>query len=211
MFYLIAPFAVLLAFIWALVVFPSFRIAVLILLVLCVGAFYWARDRAAQEQKQEAHKEQERVAFEAERKEYCQAEQKRWTIVSPSQIELRGASLKQPPNDGINDKYDIAASVKNNSNSKVTALRLNVSALDCPKLNARVADCDQIGSGDETIEIDIPAGEVRQITGKITLHPGRPRGVLTKRSDVYAVRVTLDQSDNLAANDARLTWVYKCN
>jgi hypothetical protein len=81
----------------------------------------------------------------------------------------------------INDDYTITASVKNKSKSKVTALRLNVTALDCPTQDARTTDCDIVGRSDGTFDADIPAGEVRQINGKITLREislrGRPLAV----------------------------------
>ena len=93
MLYLIVPLAVLVAVIWALVVFPSFRI---ILVALGAIVYFSASEKASLQQKQEdAKKEQERVAFEARQKDYCQAEQKRWSIVPPSQIEIRNPSLTQ--------------------------------------------------------------------------------------------------------------------
>jgi hypothetical protein len=87
------------------VVFPSFRIVALVSIMLGTIVYFSASEKAAQDQKQEqaqkeqkqAQKEEERVAFEARQKEYCQAEPKRWTIVSPSQIEIRAASLKEMP------------------------------------------------------------------------------------------------------------------
>ena len=73
-------------------------------------------------------------------------------------------------------------------------------------------NCDIIGSGDKTFDTDIPVGETRQIKGKITLRDvAEPRGVFTARFVVNGVRAPVDQSDKLAVNDARLTWVYNCD
>jgi flagellar biosynthesis component FlhA len=102
MLYLIVPLAVLVGIIWALVVFPSFRVVAVILVVLGAAAYFVMSEKVAQEQKQQEAKkaqdeEQRRVAFEAERKDYCKAEQKRWTLVPATQIEIRNPSLTQGP------------------------------------------------------------------------------------------------------------------
>jgi Flp pilus assembly protein TadB len=86
MLYLIVPLGVLIGVIWALVVFPIFRVAAVILVVLGAAAYFIMSDKAAREQKQQEAKkaqeeEQHRVALEAEQKDYCKAEQKRWTLV----------------------------------------------------------------------------------------------------------------------------------
>jgi uncharacterized protein YpmB len=58
----------------------------MILIALGVVAYFWTSEKAAQEQKQEAaEKAQEDERFEAGRKQYCEAEQKRWSIVPASQ------------------------------------------------------------------------------------------------------------------------------
>jgi len=218
MLYLFVPLAVLVGVIWALVVFPSFRVVAVILVVLGVVAYFVTSEKAAQEQKQQDAKkaqeqEQQRVAFEAEQKDYCQAEQKRWTIVPASQIEIRSPSLTQGQFYGvINDDYTFTASAKNKSKSKVTALRFNVTALDCPTQDARVTDCDTVGHSDGTFDADIPAGEVRQINGKITLRDvPKPRGVFSPRFAVSGVRAPIDRSDDSPANDLLGRWLYKCN
>ena len=52
MWYLIIPLAVLVGVIWALVVFPSFRVvAVPILIVLGMGGYFVMSEKAAREQK----------------------------------------------------------------------------------------------------------------------------------------------------------------
>ena len=89
---------------------------------------------------------------------------------------------------------------------------MNVTALDCPTQGARDADCDIVGRGNGTFEANIPAGEVRQISGKVTLPDvPKPRGVFSPRFVVSAVRSPLDQSDDAPAHDILSQWVYKCN
>ena len=133
MLYLIVPLAVLIGVIWGLVVSRSFRVVVLILVALGAVFYFSASERAAQEQKQEATKnardeEQQRITFETEQKEYCQAERKRWSIVLPPQIEIRNQTFtqknqlygfstltqKQP----YDEDYTFTASGKNNQNQK---------------------------------------------------------------------------------------------
>jgi hypothetical protein len=197
--HLLAALGILVAIIWALVAFPSLRIAALILVVGGVIIYYSASEKAAQEQKQdEAKKQQEQAAFEARQHAYCQAEQKRWTIVPASQIDIRNPSLTQGQLYGvINDEYTVTASVKNKSKSRVMALRLNVTALDCPAQDARTTDCDVVGRGDITFDTDMPAGEVRQVNGRITLRDvPKPRGVFSSRLAVKGVRALLNESDD---------------
>jgi hypothetical protein len=121
----------------------------LILVALGAVFYFWTSEKAAQEQKQEAAKnardgEQQRITFEAKQKEYCQAERKRWSIVPPTQIEIRNPTLTQKKElYGVtNDDYTFTASVKNKSKSKVIALRFNVTARDCPTQDARSTGCE---------------------------------------------------------------------
>src|SRR5262249_11735527 len=101
---------------------------VLTLAALVAIGYFWpreeARENAAQEKEQrEAENEHERIA----QRNRCQAGQKRWSIVSASQIEISDALLT-----GIgNDDYNISAVVNNKSEFKVIGLRLNVTARDC--------------------------------------------------------------------------------
>jgi hypothetical protein len=218
MLYLIVPLTLLVGIIWALVVFPSFRVVAVILVVLGVAAYSYLSKQAAQEQKQQEAKKaqedaQQRATFEANQKAYCQAEQKRWAIVLASQIELRNPSLTQGQLYGVsNDDYTFTASAKNKSKSKVTAFRLNVTALDCPTQDARATDCDIVGHSDGTFEADIPPGEVRQISGKVTLTDmPKPSGVFSPMFTVKGVRAAIDQSDNADTVFFGELYGYKCN
>lgn len=213
MLHLAIAIGVVVAAIWALIIFPSFRIVALILVALGVGGYFVLNERAEQEQKQQQiAKAQEQAKFEAEQKAFCAAEQKRWTIVSASQIEIRSPSLT--PNQSyssFDDNYSFVASAKNKSTSRVTSLRMNITALDCPAQDARTADCDIVGRGSGTFDANIPAGEVRQISGKVRLPDvPKPRGVFLPRFAISAVRAPLDKSDDTPGNDILSQWVYKC-
>ncbi len=205
--YLIVALAVLLGIVWAPHVSPPFRIVAVILAALVAIGYFWpsknASENAVQEKKQqEAENEQER----AEQRSRCHAEQKRWSIVSASQIEISDASLT-----GIgNSDYNISAVVKNESESKVIGLRLSVTARDCPTQDAQAADCDIFGRV-ETFETDIPVGEVRQINRKITIRGvANPRYVVSPRFAVNGVRAPLNQSDDAPANDLLSGWLMGC-
>jgi len=182
-------------------------LVVLILGTLVAIGYLWsgekAGENAAQEKKQqEAENEHELTA----QRNRCQAEQKRWSIVSTSQIEISNASLT-----GIgNDDYNVSAVVRNKSESKVIGLRLSVTARDCPTQDAPAADCDIFGRV-EPFESDIPAGEVRQINRKITIRgAAKPRHVVSPRLAVNGVRAPLNQSDDAPANDLLSGWLRGC-
>jgi hypothetical protein len=218
MLYLVVPLVVLVGIVWMLVVFPSFRVVAIILVVLGVAAYSVLSNKTVQDQKrQEAVKAQEdqqaKVKFEANQKAYCQAEQKRWAIVPASQIELRNPTLTPSEFYGsINNDFSFTASAKNKSKSRVTALRLNVTALDCPTQDARPEDCDIVGHSDGTFDANIPGGEVRKVSGSVTMRDvPKPRGVFSPRFAVNAVRAPIDPSDDSPANDLLGAWGYKCN
>jgi hypothetical protein len=181
---------------------------VLILAALVAIGYFWPSEKAsentAQEKKQqETENEHERTA----QRNRCQAEQKRWSIVSASQIEISDASLNWVDN----ENYDISAVINNKSESKVIGLRLSVTARDCPTQDAQVADCDIFGRV-ETFESDIPAGEVRKINRKITIRGvAKPRHVVSPRLAVNGVRAPLNQSDDAPANHLLSGWLVGCN
>jgi len=182
-------------------------LVVLILATLVAIGYFWPSEKvgenAAEEQKQQvAENEYERTA----QRNRCQAEQKRWSIVPASQIEISEPSLTAIGN----DDYKFSAVVKNKSDSKVIGLRLSVTARDCPTLDAPVAGCDIFGRV-ETFESDIPAGEVRQIDRKIAIRGvAKPHHVVSPRLAVNGVRAPLNQSDNAPANDLLSGWLMGC-
>jgi hypothetical protein len=167
---------------------------VLIVLILAalVAGYFWPSHRASEnaahdKKQQETENEHERTT----QRTRCEYEQREpWSTESASQIEISDSSLT-----GIgNYDYNISAVVKNNSESEVTGLLLSITARDCPTQDAQVADCDIFGRV-ETFEIDIPAGEVRQINGKITMRGvEKPRYVVSPKFVVNGVRAPLDDA-----------------
>jgi hypothetical protein len=183
---------------------------VLIILILAALAAigFWPREKASENAVQEKTQRQAENEHErATQRARCQAEQKRWSTVSASQIEISDASLT-----GIgNDDYKISAVVNNKSESKVIGLRLSITARDCPAQDAQVGDCDIFGRV-ETFESDIPAGEVGKINRKITIRGvAKPRHVVSPRLAVNGVRASLDQSDDAPPNDLLSGWLRGCN
>ena len=180
---------------------------VLILAAVVAISYFWTSENASEnaaqgKEQQEAENEHERTA----QRTRCQAEQKRWSIVSASQIEISDASMA-----GIgNDDYTISAVVNNKSESEVIGLRLSVTARDCPTQDAQVTDCDIFGRV-ETFESDIPASEVRKINRKVTIRGvAKPRHVVSPRLVVNGVRAPLNQSDDAPANDLLSGWLSGC-
>jgi hypothetical protein len=180
---------------------------VVILAALVAIGYFWASEEAgenaAQEKKhQEAENEHERTV----QRDRCQAEQKRWSIVLGSQIDISDSSLTAI---GNND-YNISAVVNNKSDSKVIGLRLSVTARDCPTQDAPVADCDVFGRV-ETFESDIPAGEARKIDRKTTIRGvSKSRHVVSPRLAVNGVRALLSQSDDAPADGLLSGWLTGC-
>jgi hypothetical protein len=181
-------------------------VIIVIFLAALVTIGYFSAGEKASENAAQRKNEQERTAFEAEQRNRCLAEQKRWSIVSASQIEISDASLT-----GIgNNDYNISAVVKNRSESRVIGLRLSVTARDCPTQDALAADCDIFGRV-ETFESDIPAGEVRQINRKIAIRGvAEPHHVVSPRFAVNGVRAPLNQSDDAPVNDFLSGWLRGC-
>ena len=94
----------------------------------------------------------------------------------------------------------------------MTSLRINITALDCPTQNAHIADCDIVGHANGTFDLNIPTGEVREISGKVTLTDmPKLRGVFLLKYAISAVRAPLGKSDDTLGNDILSRWVYKCS
>jgi hypothetical protein len=192
--------------------FPSFRVVAIILVVAGVSAYFVLSDKAERERKQQAAQktqedEQHRAKHEAEQRDYCDAKQKQWTIVPVSQVEIRNPSLTQDRlNGSINDDFSFTTSVKSKSKSKMTASRMNVTALDCPTQDARAADCEAVGRSDETFNTDIPA---RQIRGKFTMRDvPQTRGVFSPKFAVIGVRASTDVT---LMDDLLAKYLYTCD
>jgi hypothetical protein len=143
MIYLLVPLGIAIAVIWALVVFPSFRTVMVILLLIIGGSLFVLNKNADEENRKTAiKKEQERVACEAEQKIREEADKKNWAIVPTSQVDIRDLNLT-PPTYG--DEYRVTASVKNRSTVNISKLKMNVVAFDCPVDASNFNQCDIVG------------------------------------------------------------------
>lgn len=174
------------------------------------GEFGWAEVCAPCE----ARKRQEAKEDE----EFCKnvrAEPKRWTIVTPSQLELRNLHIERGKDDG---DYNVSGSIRNNATVSISAVELNVTAYDCPTRNTPVAACNVVGHasnplaeiysseiGDRKLGdgINLPPGKVGEVVGSVFFQSlPSPRGVLSWTVAVSKVRALLDASDSFSAWDA---------
>jgi hypothetical protein len=175
----------------------------------------------------EARKRQE--AQETE--EFCKnasAEPKRWTIVTPSQLDLRNLRIERGNTNGY---YNVSSSIRNNATVSISAVELNVTAYDCPTRNTPVATCDVVGrasdpfaaifsseyAGDGKSEdaIFLPPGKVGKINTAVNFtNLPAPRGVLTWTIAVSKVRASLDALDRSDVGEARdldlLLYYHPC-
>jgi hypothetical protein len=196
MIYLLIALAIIIGAIWAFVVFPTFRIVVGILVLIGGGLVFVANQNAknAKEEqiKSEIKREQERVACEAkkeaEKKASEEADKKKWTIVRPSQVELRDTLLTPP---AYRDEYSVTASVKNRSAVNISKIKMNVVAFDCPAETANFSQCDVVGHQEREFYSNVPAGEVRQIKGAVILRDvPKPRGKFSWSFRVLGVKAS---------------------
>ena len=190
--------AIIIGFLWALVVFPSFRVVAFILVLIVGGIILVAMKNAEEANKQAAiKKEQGRVTCEAEKKNREEANKKNWAIVLPTQIELRDPMLTPP---SFGDRYNVTASVKNLSAVDITKLKMNVVAFDCPLDATKYGQCDIVGHQEKEFDLDIPKGEVRQIKGTVELPDvPTPRGKLSWLVRVVGVMVGSEPAGDLLA------------
>lgn len=149
-------------------------------------------------QAEPAQKSEDQEAYEKSYKAYWEAEPRRWTIVKPSQIELRNISLT-PINYIPGFDYNLVAAIKNKSSVLVTGLKLAVTAYDCPANHRGVEECDAIERKEETVILlqQVPAKEIRRLDLNLLvfgpLTPPPPlSGVLYLTARVAAVRGRVD-------------------
>jgi hypothetical protein len=193
---------ILVGALWAFVAFRSFRIVIAILLVIG-GVAYLTREKAAQiQQEEEIEKAQKDAEHEAQQAKYCEDEVKRWSIVQPSQIEIRSPSIEARFGD-----YRVVASAKNNSKSRITSLRADVVALDCQGSGASA--CETVGrSENQEFIVDIPAGEVRGLDQVVRFKDFPTlRGTLLPRLTVKRTRAAIYETDDSGLIEE---WLYSC-
>jgi hypothetical protein len=183
------------------------------------GEFGWAEVCAPCE----ARKRQEAKEDE----EFCKnvrAEPKRWTIVTPSQVDLRNLHIERGKDEGT---YNVSASIRNNATVSISAVEVNVTAYDCPTRNTPVATCNVAGHASDPVAtiyssemattpvsarnpsddgIFLPPGKVGEIGGYLGfMSLPAPRGVLSWTIAVSKVRAPLDASDSFSASEA--SWM----
>jgi hypothetical protein len=198
-----------LALIWAFVVFPSFRIVAGIVVLIGAGLIFVVIPNEKEVQKNnELKKEQERVereqeltACEVKKKAAAEADKVNWSIVKASQVELRETLLKPST---YADEYNVTASAKNRAVAAISKIRMNIVALDCPDDDPSKSKCDIVGHQEKEFDANIPAGEVRQIKGTVTL-PDVPKslGKFSWSFRVTGARVSAKQE---TVDDFLSTW-----
>ncbi len=159
---------------------------------------------------------------EKEGEEYCEnvrAEPKRWTIVTPSQLDFRDLHVGRHDPDGY---YEVSGSVKNNAAVSISAVELNVTAYDCPTRNTPVAACNVIGHASDPLAtivgarklgdyVDLPPGKVGEIGGSVSFtNLPAPRGLLSWTIAVSKVRAPLDTSDRFSAGEMTYADLINC-
>jgi hypothetical protein len=141
-------------------------------------------------------REEEKTVFIEKNKAFWEAEKKRWSILPPTQVELRDAQLKHLG--GV--LYEVSGQIRNKATVVVTAVALNVVVYDCATNTTQLSQCEIIGRALEPIFLEppftnVPPGQVRRFNKRIDLNWSTPLGVLTWKVEAEKVRVPLDPSD----------------
>jgi hypothetical protein len=154
--------AIVLGFGWACFVSRTFRIVVGLVVLAGVAWVVMKRDEADKQKVAD----QASAQTATERHKARQADL--WSKVSASQAELRTPQLSAEKfGDG---RFELTGSIKNLSNQQLGAFEIDVTARDCPA-NEK---CEVVGHSTEVFWADVPAQQVRGITGKITF-PNLPQ------------------------------------
>jgi hypothetical protein len=211
--------------IWALVVFPSFRIVAGFLVLAGGGLTLWANQQASEQQKRdEAEKQVKQAQLRADCDAYREAEATRWNIVQPVQIEVRDPSFteksvyplggsplpwrtQQQRSAAQSGDYSLTASLKNKSAFPVTHVELKITARDCLTNGA----CETIGHADATLYADVPGGGVRKAQKDLHFNDlPAPRGTLSWSIIVSRVRSEPAESDDSeqTVDDLLADWTY---
>jgi uncharacterized protein (UPF0335 family) len=179
MFHAVLILAVPVAVLWAFVVFPSFRIVVGLIAVLGFGLFYFVQ-KGSEIHQQEAKAEslRDEAAKKAQIEKIERLDTERWALVQPGETQIRDITLTSKIN-GL-DTHAIAASVRNNSKMRLTAIEADVSVYDCqaqirPLPNGKqdkgvaAEKCETVGQTHAVFEVSIPPGQTRGVQGGIAL------------------------------------------
>ena len=164
--------------VWALIVFPALRVAFVIFLIVGGALVALAiKNNIEADKKREEKALVEEQASKLRKAEKEKRDAVRWSLVRPTEVELRSAELKQKL--GVSRAF--TGSIINNSQYRVTEVELDFIAYDCisvapqPDLSARAPrkpvgeKCVVIGQAKYTFRASIPSGQARGIAGDITL------------------------------------------
>lgn len=156
-------FVIPIAILWALVVFPSFR---LVAAIFCgiIGIVWMVLSGMNDAEIKKTEKEKAEKAASNAILQGKQREQQKllWSKVSPDRVEIRDVALKAPT---YGDRYDFRASIKNLSGVKLGGFQIEITAFDCVAKNS----CEVIGKSIETTWADIPPQQVRGINTTVEL------------------------------------------
>jgi uncharacterized membrane protein len=160
--------------IWALIVFPALRIAVVIfMLVVCAIAYGIIetenKNVAKQSEKAIAAAAVKEKEAEAHRQRVQKAEEARWSLVKTDQVQIRDASLKSKGG----ETFDAALSVHNGSTMRVNAVEATVTLYDCysnPSLTKKLPNkqnCEIIGETNYIFKASIPPSQTRGLQAEL--------------------------------------------
>lgn len=204
--------AVLVAVLWAFVVFPSFRIVVGLIAILGLGLFLFVQKESEvrnQQVKVDSAKDEEARKTRVEQIEKRDAE--RWALVKPSETQIKDITIISKIV-GLGT-YEIAASVRNNSRMRLTAIEGDVSVYDCQvqsrtlpnkkqNKDAAADNCETVGQAQAAFEVSIPPGQTRGVRGEVTLRNlPRFQGQATYKLNV--TRVKANSPDSTEIDDLR--------
>jgi hypothetical protein len=186
----------ILLFLFAFVSFRAFRILVGVAALGLVGLLV---AMVIGNREPEERKQTEEAKQQIEREKSAQRQKIRWSRVAPSNVELRDPSLIRKQS----DEFTLAASLKNNSDVLLSGFEVQVTVSDCRSSN----DCERIGEASELVWTDVPAHQVRAISGRIFLYDlpksrGKP-SIAYRVSRVYAEEPGDCRYDN---PDAGMAW-----
>jgi hypothetical protein len=195
------------AIIWAFVIFPSFRIAAGIFVALAVGAFYLNQQQSdvrEQKLKAEALKKEETEKVRAAKLETRRKE--RWSLVSPLETQVKDITISSRNN--VLNTYAVAASVRNNSKMRITAIEANIVVNDCQLLRpsnrtkqqkeVATENCEIIGQAHNVFDVSIPPGQTRGVESEITLRNlPKFQGRATYKMEVVAVKANSPNSTEM--------------
>lgn len=169
--------AIPIGLIWALIVFPTLRIAVVIFVLLVCAIIYGVNQNENKDAAIRAEKASTEAIFKEKASEACrQREEARWSLITANQAEVRDTAITSKGRDTFGrETFEATISVFNASMEEIGAVEAVVRLHDCrtiPAINQKkVADsnrsCEIIGETNYQFEGNIPPKQVRALSGKV--------------------------------------------